>query len=91
MAPAKRRRICIDESNQYLSYDPATHWTKTMTALADVGFAQDVVPQRSLATPTRGSDAHLVCGEGSDSEVTGHGLARWQPDTLPSLQVTNGE
>ena len=91
MAPAKRGRICIDEPNQYFSYDQATHWAETMTTRADIGFAQDVIPQGSIATPTRGSDAHLVCGEWGDPQVTCHDLARRQSHTLSSLQVTNRE
>jgi hypothetical protein len=89
--PTKRRFVRIDESNQYLRHDPATNRTKTMTTCTDIRFAQNVVPQRRLATPTRGRDGNLFRGEWSDSDVTGHSLARRQPDTLPSLQVTNGE
>src|ERR1039457_3287416 len=62
-----------------------------MTTLADIGLAQDVIPKGCLATRTRGSDAHLVRGEWSYSQVACHGLARGQSHTLPSLQVTNGE
>ena len=59
----KRRRIRIDESNQYLRHNPATNRTKTMTSCTGVGFAEDVVPQWSLALPARGSDANLLRGE----------------------------
>ena len=62
-----------------------------MTARTSVGFAENVVPQRSLATPTRGSETNLFFGERDDSDVTSHRLAGWQPDALPSLQVTDGE
>src|SRR5580704_3958246 len=62
-----------------------------MTARAHIGFAQDVIPQGRICTPTRGSDAHLVCGEWSDPQVTCYGLARRQSHTLSSLQVTNGQ
>jgi len=62
-----------------------------MTSCRGVGFAENVIPQRSLATPTRGSKANLLCGERGDSDVTGHRLARWQADALPPLQVTYGE
>jgi hypothetical protein len=85
-----RCRVRINESNKYLRHDPAANRTKTMSARASVGFAENVVPQRSLATPTRGSEANLFFGERDDSDVT-HRLAGWQPDALPSLQVTDGE
>ena len=41
--------------------------------------------------PASGRDADLLRGEGGDSDVTGHCLARWKPDALPSLQVADGE
>ena len=72
----KRCRIRIDESNQYLCHNPATNWTKTVTSGTRVGFAEDVVPQRSLALPPRRGDADLLRGERRDSNVMGHGLAK---------------
>src|ERR1700690_171601 len=42
-------------SASHLSHDPATHWTKTMTSCASVGFAENVIPERSFTVPTRGS------------------------------------
>src|SRR5215471_3668614 len=86
-----RCRVRINESNKYLRHDPAANRTKTMAARTSVGFAENVVPQRSLAMPTRGSEANLFLGERDDSDVTSHRLARWQPDALPSLQVTDCE
>jgi hypothetical protein len=62
-----------------------------MTTRADVGLAQDVIPKGRIATPTRGSNAHLVRGEWSSSQVACHAFARGQSHTLPSLQVANGE
>jgi hypothetical protein len=76
MAPANRCRVCIDESNQYFCHNPATNWTKTITTRTDVGFTENVVPQRSFATPTREREANLLSGERCDSHVTGHSLAR---------------
>lgn len=91
LSPPKRCCVRVDESNQYLRHDPATNRAKTMTTCEDVRFAENVVPQRRLATPTRRSNADLLCGERSGSKVAGQGLARRQADTLSSLQVTNGE
>ena len=48
-------------SNQYFRHDPAADWTKTMTSCTSVGFAENVVPERSLAMPTRESEA-TYCG-----------------------------
>jgi hypothetical protein len=62
-----------------------------MTSCRGVGFAENVIPQRSFATPTRGSKANVLRGERGDSDVTGHVLTRWQSDALTSLQVTDGE
>src|SRR5262252_8072328 len=59
-----RCRVRINESNKYLRHDPAANRTKTMTARTSVGFAENVVPQRSLATPTRGSETNLFFREG---------------------------
>src|SRR4029077_17714628 len=64
----KRCGIPIDESNQYLRHNPATNWTKTMTACTGVGLAENVVPQRSLTLPTRGGNADLHPGERGDSD-----------------------
>jgi len=72
--PAKRCRVGINESNQHLCHNPATNWTKTMTACKGVGLAENVVPQRSLALPTRGGNPNLHRGERGDSDVTGHSL-----------------
>jgi len=74
-----------------VGHDPATDWTKTMTSCTGVGFAENVEPQRSLAMPTCRSKANLFLGERDDSDVAGHRLSRWQPDTLPSLQIADGE
>ena len=89
--PTKGRRIRVDESNQYLRYNPATYGAKAMTSCTHVGFAKNVVPERRLALPTRRGDANLLRGEWGDSHVTGHGFARREPDTLAALQVANGE
>ena len=62
-----------------------------MTTCTDVGFAEDVIPKGSLALPARGSDANLLRSERSNSDVTGHSLARRESDTVTALQVTNGE
>src|SRR6476620_4133062 len=72
----KRCRVRIDESDQYLRHNPATNGTKTMTSGTGVSFAENVVPQRSLAVPARGGDANLLRGERGDSDVTGDGLTR---------------
>src|SRR5271163_460619 len=72
----KGRRIHIYESNQHLRHDPATHRTKTMTACASVGFAENVIPEMSLPMPARGSDANLCRREWRNSYVTGYGLSR---------------
>ena len=58
---------------------------RELTARADVGFAQDVILKRCIATPTRGSYAHVVCGEWSYPQVACHSLARGQSHTLTSL------
>src|SRR5215469_6728526 len=86
-----RCRVRINEPNKYLRHDPAANRTKTMTACTSVGFAENVVPQRSLVMPTRGSETNLFLGERDDSDMTSHRLARGQPYALPSLQVTDGE
>src|SRR5437588_9553309 len=62
-----------------------------MTSCTDIGFAENVVPQRSVTLPLRGGDPNLLGIQRGDSNVTRHGFARWQPDTLSSLQVTDGE
>ena len=41
--------------------------------------------------PICGIETNLFLGERDDSDVTSHRLAGWQPDALPSLQVTDGE
>jgi hypothetical protein len=56
------RLVRIDESNQYLGYDPSPNWAKTLTTCTDITLAENVVPERSLAVPTDGSDANLLCG-----------------------------
>src|SRR5215472_18870643 len=65
----KRCRVRIDESNQHLRHDPAANGTQTMTSCTGVCFAENVVPQRSLALPARGGDANLLGGERGDSDV----------------------
>ena len=77
VVPAIRCRVRINESDQYLSDDPTTNVTETVTSCTDVGFAENVVPQRSVALPTRGRDANLLRSEGDDADVTRDGLARW--------------
>src|SRR5215469_14039944 len=72
----KRCGVSIDESNQHLGHNPATNRTKPMTSCTGAGFTENVVPQRSLALPTRGGDANLLGGERGDSHVTGQGFAR---------------
>src|SRR5438876_2255105 len=89
--PAKRCRVGVDKPHQDLSHDRATNRTKTMTSCTDIGFAENVVPERSLTLPPRRSDSNLLGIQRGDSNVTGHGLARREPDTLPALQVTDGE
>src|SRR6476646_4456333 len=89
--PTKRCRVRINESNQHFRHDPAANWTKTMTSCTGIGLAENVVPQRSLAVPTCGGDANLLRAKRGDSEVTRHGLARREPDTLAALQITDSE
>jgi hypothetical protein len=89
--PTKGPRVRVDESNQYLRYNPPTDGAKAMTSGTRVGFAKDVVPERGLALPTCRSDANLLRGEWSNSDVTGYGFARREPAPLAALQVTNGK
>ena len=70
-------RVRINESNQHLRHDSATDGTKAMTSCTDVGFPENVVPQRSLAKPARGSDPDLLRSERGYSDVTGNGLPGW--------------
>lgn len=77
VAAAKGRRIRIDKPDEYFSYDPATDRAETMTTRADVGFAQDVIPERRIPSPTRRSDAYCVCGEWIYPQMTRHYLTRW--------------
>ena len=86
-----RCRVRIDESDQYLRYDPAADGAQALTFRTRIRFAKNVVPEGCLALPTCRGDANLLRSEGNDSHVTRHGFARWQPDTLATLQVTNGE
>jgi len=62
-----------------------------MTSCKRVGFPENVIPERGLAPPARGSDAHLLHRERGDSDETGHRLTRREAPTLPALQVTDGE
>jgi hypothetical protein len=70
-----RFRVRINESNKYLRHDPAANRTKTMTARTSAGFAENVVPQRSLAMATRRSETNLFLGERNYSDMTSHRLA----------------
>src|SRR5438552_5708764 len=88
---AKRCRVGVDEPHQDLSHDRATNRTKTMTSCTDIGFAENVVPERSLALPPHRGDPNLLGIQRGDSNVTGHGLASREPDTLSTVQVTDGE
>ena len=62
-----------------------------MTSCTDIGFAENEVPERSLALPAHRGDPNLLGIQRGDSNVTRHGLARWQPDALAALQVTDSE
>jgi hypothetical protein len=62
-----------------------------MTLGKYIGFAENVVPKRSLAPPACGCDANLLRSKHGNSDVTGHGFAGRKPDSLPSLQVTHRE
>src|SRR5580698_4854769 len=88
---AERRRVRINQSHKHLGHNPATNGTETTTACTCVGFTQNVIPERCLAMPTRGSDANLLLRKRGDSHVTRDGLARRQPDALSALQITDGE
>src|ERR1700722_587022 len=60
-----------------------------MTACTSVGFAENVIPKRSLPMPAGGSDANLFRCEWRGSYVTGHRLARREFHTLFPLQITD--
>ena len=60
-------------------------------ACTRVGFTENVIPQRSLASPTRGGDANLLRRERRNSHVTRDALARRQTHALSALQITDGE
>src|SRR5439155_26704273 len=62
-----------------------------MTSCTDFGFAENAVPERSIALPSCRGETNLLQGERGDSTVTRHGLARSQPDALAALQVTDSE
>src|SRR6516162_2548405 len=85
------KRIRIDESNEYISHNPATNGSKTTTSCTGVCFTENVIPERSLALPTSGCDSDLLRGERGNAHVTCHGFARRKPDALAPLQVTDGE
>ena len=91
LAPTIRCRVRINESNQGLRHNPPTNRTEPITSRTNIGFAKNVIPERSLALPTNGSHANLLRGDRGDADVTSHGLARRQPDALPALQVTDGK
>jgi hypothetical protein len=48
-----------------------------MTVCTSVGFAENVIPERSLSIPARGCDANLLRGKWRDLDVMGYGLTRW--------------
>jgi hypothetical protein len=75
-APAIGCFIRFDQSDENFGHYPATDWAEMIARTAYIGFAKDVVPQRSLIFPTRCSNAHLLGSKRRDTEVAGHGLAR---------------
>jgi len=62
-----------------------------MTSRTNVGFAKNVVPERSFAMPTRRCGANLVGAQWRDSDVACHGLAGRQSNALTPVKVTHGE
>jgi hypothetical protein len=62
-----------------------------MAFCTGMGFTENVVPERCFSNPTCGSDANPLRAERGDSQVTGYGFTRREPDALAALQVTDGE
>jgi hypothetical protein len=50
--PTKGLYVRVDESNLYLRYNPTTDGAKPIASCTRVGFAKNVVPERSLSLPT---------------------------------------
>jgi hypothetical protein len=79
------------QSDEDLRDDAATDWTEAVARLPHVCFAEQAVPQWCLATPSSFGRADFVFCQRSLAHAASDMLARREPDSIATLEVSHGK
>ena len=86
-----RTPVEIQQADQHLANDAGAHGSETLTCLAHIGFAKNVVPERGLTRPAGSGRPHFVGRQRPLTHQERHVLARRQAHTLATHQVAHGQ
>ena len=81
----------IEEADQHLPHDAASDLTQSVTVALDLGFFQDVVPERGFLIPAHRAKSGLLPGEGSSADMARESLAGGEANGVAALEIARGQ